>query len=97
MAASSVEEANRQVEQALQTADQQIQALRARVSKKNAQLSEAKLRLEYLREDLQDGAGSQRHHPSSLPDTDSSEQTGRQFPLLLCAVVWIFPYGVFPS
>lgn len=88
---SHIEEASRQVEQALQTADQQIQALRARVTKKNAQLSEAKLRLEYLREDMQDGAVSQRHHPSSLPDTDSSEQTGRRSELALCCSPQVVP------
>lgn len=71
-----VEEAHRQVEQALQTADQQIEALKARVSRKNAQLCETKLRLEYLREDVQDGGASQRHAPASLPDTESSEHTG---------------------
>ncbi|KAL3163383.1 hypothetical protein ABBQ32_009768 [Trebouxia sp. C0010 RCD-2024] len=70
-----VEEAHRQVEQALQTADQQIEALKARVSRKNAQLCETKLRLEYLREDVQDGGASQRHAPASLPDTESSEHT----------------------
>ena len=71
------------MEQALQTADHQIEALRARVTKKNAQLSEAKLRLECLREDMQDSAISQRHAPSSLPDTESSEQTGK-LSLLVC-------------
>lgn len=74
---SHIEQAHRQVEQALQTADQQIEALNAHVTKKNAQLTETKLRLELLRDDLQDGAVSQRHHSSSLLDTQSSEQTGR--------------------
>ena len=74
---SHIEQAHRQVEQALQTADQQIEALKAHVTKKNVQLFVTKLRLEDLREDLQDRAISQRHHPSSLPDTQSSEQTGR--------------------
>ena len=74
---SHVEQAHRQVEQALQTADQQIEALQARVTKKNAQLSETKLRLEHLQEHLQDGAVGQRHHLSSLLDTGSSEHTGR--------------------
>ena len=73
---SHIEEAHRQIEQALQTADQQIAALKARVTKKNAQLSSAKLKLEHLREDMQDAAVSQRHAPPSLPDTESSEQTG---------------------
>ena len=41
-----VAEAHRQIEQALQTADQQIEALKARVTKKHAQLSSAKLQLE---------------------------------------------------
>lgn len=85
---SHIEQAHRQVEQALQTADQQIEALQARVTKKNAQLSETKLRLEHLRDNWQcqggqDGAESQRHRTSSLLDTESSEQTGR-LPELLC-------------
>ena len=72
-----MEEAHKQVEQALQTADQQIEALKARVSRKNAQLCETKLRLEHLREDKQEvGGSSHRHAPASLPDTESSEQTG---------------------
>lgn len=71
-----IAEAHRQIEQALQTADQQIEALKARVTKKHAQLSSAKLQLEHLREDMQDVSFSQRHAPPSLPDTESSEQTG---------------------
>ncbi|DBA85365.1 TPA: hypothetical protein ACH3X2_006045 [Trebouxia sp. C0005] len=70
-----IQEAHRQIEQALQTADHQIEALRARVTKKNAQLSDAKLQLEHIREDMHDIALSQRQAPPSLPDTDSSEQT----------------------
>ncbi|DBA94998.1 TPA: hypothetical protein ACH3X1_002520 [Trebouxia sp. C0004] len=70
-----IEEAHRQIEQALQTADHQIEALRARVNKKNAQLSDAKLQLEYIREDMHDITLTQRHAPPSLPDTESSEQT----------------------
>jgi len=79
--AGQVEEAHRQIEQALQTADHQIEALRARVTKKNAQLSDAKLQLEHIREDMHDIALSQRHAPPSLPDTESSDQTGNA---LLC-------------
>jgi len=71
-----IQEAHRQIEQALQTADHQIEALRAHVTKKNAQLSDAKLQLEHIREDMHDIALSQRHAPPSLPDTESSEQTG---------------------
>ena len=87
---SHIEQAHRQVEQALQTANQQIDALQARVTKKNAQLSETKLRLEHLRDNWQcqggqDGAESQRHHPASLLDTESSEQTGR-LPDILCTM-----------
>ena len=90
LASNHVEQAHRQVEQALQTADQQIEALRARVTKKNAQLSEAKLRLQHVREDMQDEAASQGHHPSSLPDTESSQQTGTlsHCSLTSCAI-WI--------
>ena len=76
-----IQEAHRQIEQALQTADHQIEALRARVTRKNAQLSDAKLQLEHIREDMHDIALSQRHAPPSLPDTESSEQTGNA---LLC-------------
>ena len=71
-----------QIEQALQTADHQIEALRARVTRKNAQLSDAKLQLEHIREDMHDIAVSQRHAPPSLPDTESSEQTGDALPCL---------------
>lgn len=71
-----IQEAHRQIEQALQTADHQIEALRACVTKKNAQLSDAKLQLEHIRVDMHDIAVSQRHAPPSLPDTESSEQTG---------------------
>ena len=78
-----IEEAQRQIEQALQTADCQIEALKARVTKKNAQLSDAKLQLHHIREDMQDFALSQRHAPPSLPDTESSEQTGKAL-LHLC-------------
>ena len=81
-----VEEAHKQVEQALQTADQQIEALKARVSRKNAQLCETKLRLEHLREDKQEGGSSHRHAPASLPDTESSEQTGESF----CCLCWLW-------
>lgn len=70
-----IQEAHRQIEEALQTADHQIEALRARVTKKNAQLSDAKLQLEHIREDMHDIAVSQQHAPPSLPDTESSEQT----------------------
>jgi len=76
-----IQEAHRQIEQALQTADHQIEALRARVTRKNAQLSDAKLQLEHIREDMHDIALSQRHAPPSLPDTESSDQTGNA---LLC-------------
>ena len=51
--------------------------------KKNAQLSDAKLQLEHIREDMQDMSLSQRHAPPSLPDTESSEQTGEAL-LHLC-------------
>ena len=73
-----IEAAHRQIEQALQSADQQVEALRARVTKKNVQLSDARLQLEHLREDLQDVGLAHKHAPASLPDTESSEQTGEE-------------------
>ena len=72
---SHVEDAHKQVQQALQTADHHMEALKARVNKKSAQLSEVRLQLGSLRQDLED-MGGQRRAPPSLPDTESSDQAG---------------------
>lgn len=71
-----MQEAHRQIEQALQAAEQQVAALRNRVTKKHSQLADARHQLEVSRGELRDVCASQHRAPPSLPDTESSEQTG---------------------
>ena len=71
-----VQEAHKQIEEALQAAEQQVAALRGRVSKKHSQLADARQQLEVTRGELCDVCASQQRAPPSLPDTESSDQTG---------------------
>lgn len=71
-----VQEAHKQIEEALQAAEQQVAALRGRVSKKHSQLADARHQLDVTRGELCDVCASQHRAPPSLPDTESSDQTG---------------------
>lgn len=69
-------EAHKQIEAALQAAEQQVTALKTRVTKKHLQLADARHELEVTRGELCDVCATHHKAPPSLPDTESSDQTG---------------------